>query len=137
MPAQITDGTPTIQPALTPDGLPEQVSTVLDDEVLTVFAPRPIEADTTVVDLYEAGGAILSQQVANAGAANDVVGRVGDYAAINRVGPFDAALVHSSELAKGLRVWSVFWSDGRVDYAVTANMPPEEVLAVARSMYCP
>jgi hypothetical protein len=100
------------------------------------YARDPIELGTTISDLYRDGGVYLSESEMSGQDAKLVVETVGDAAEVNQVGPFDAALVLSSPFSGGFRTWNLYWSDGKVDYALIGNVAPEDLIAFAQAMFC-
>jgi hypothetical protein len=54
-----------------------------------------------------------------------------------RIGPHDAALVHSDEYTTGRREWTLYWADGPRQWRLGGDIAdPNELIHMARSIYC-
>jgi hypothetical protein len=144
----VSKGLPAITPKEAPADLPLQAilfdaATPTDADVAAghassrfYYSREPIGSATTIVDLYRAGGVYLSASVTSGQDAKLVVETVGDAATVIKVGAYDAALVHSSPLEGGLRTWNLYWSDGKIDYAIIGNVSVQDLVGAAQSMFC-
>ena len=104
---------------------------------MIVYSPSALPAQATVVDLVMAGGMEIIRQPAGNGGAADVFAAVGDRAAALKVGPYDAAIVHTDPVGSDdLRPFELHWSDGTNDFMVYGNVPAVGVINTARSFYC-
>lgn len=133
--------------ALLPDDLPvglllqvisvEPGAFAAVNEVRLYYAPTPIGETTRLTDVIAEGGMLIVQRRAAGVDAALVQEEIGDRALIVDVGPHDAALVWADPLAKGVRPYNLYWSDGERDWSLIAGLTtPESVVAVARSIYC-
>ena len=141
-------GLEVIEPKGLPAGLPLQA--VLFDEatpadgdvamgkqsVRLYYGNDSLEVGTTIVDLYRDGGIYLSESETSGQDANMVVETIGDAAQVIQVGPNEAALVHSSPFPGGFRTWNLYWSDGKLDYALSGDASPEDLITFAQAMFC-
>jgi len=130
-------------PAHAPMGLP--VALILSRAGRTVGS----ESDPASVSVYYTNGPFgtLSDVLGGPGSAltigqtegNDaqrVVDAIGKYATVIDVGPYKAALTHSSTLPSGIRIYAVYWSDGTLDFSVAVNASAAEAIKTAQSIYC-
>lgn len=53
-----------------------------------------------------------------------------------QVGPFDGALTWSDPDASGLRPHNIYWSDGALEFALSADRSASAILNLARSLVC-
>lgn len=108
-----------------------------NNATMIVYSSSALPAQATVVDLARAGGLEISRQPAGNGSAADVLGAVGDRAVALKVGPYDAAIVHTDPVGSDdIRPYELHWSDGTSDYMVFGSLPAVEVIDTARSLYC-
>jgi hypothetical protein len=73
-------------------------------------------------------GVYLSESETSGQDAKLVVETVGDAATVIQVGPYDAALVHSSPFPGGFRTWNLYWSDSALDYAMIGNVAADDLI---------
>jgi hypothetical protein len=107
-------------------------------EVRQYFARDELGSRSTLQDLIEEGGFMLSQRPTSGHTAEQVVSEVGDRATLIAVGPLAAAVVWGDpRSAAARRPYSVYWSDGTYDFSLYAGLTDaDEAVGIARSIYC-
>lgn len=131
-----------------PAGLPLQALTWQEGEapgaasatpatLTAYYSAKPIGPQDTFLDVVAAPGVVLTMAEATGIDADRVLQTVGDRADIIDVGPYKAALTHSSTYANGVRTFNLYWSDGAVDYGLVVNSSAKEAIETAQSIYCP
>lgn len=103
------------------------------------YGPRPIAPGETADSYFADRGLVIAQDVPHGRDADLVVSELVDtgYQPLTlMIGPHKAAMVHGDPRANGIRVWGLYWSDGARDMVVRSAGPPEELVDIARSLYC-
>jgi Transposase, Mutator family len=68
--------------------------------------------------------------------AQRVFDTIGEHATVIDIGPYKAAITHSSVYPNGMRIYLIYWSDGTLDFGVGVNGSAAEAIETAQSMYC-
>lgn len=90
----------------------------------------------TWLDILGQPGAALTIGQTEGNDAQRVVDTIGKYATVIDVGPYKAAITHSSTYPNGMRIYALYWSDGTLDYALGVNASAAEAIQTAQSIYC-
>lgn len=105
-------------------------------EVRVYYAKGSIGTKDTFLDILSRPGADLAVSQTQGNDAQRVVDTIGQAATVIEVGPYRAAITHSSTFPNGMRIYGIFWSDGTLDFSVGVNGSAAEAIKTARSMYC-
>jgi hypothetical protein len=105
-------------------------------EVRTYYVDGVIGPAESERSLLVRGGAVLTEQTTRGLDAARIQRDLGEDATPIKIGPYDAALVHSSPMPGDFRAFGVWWSDGQIDYHLLVNGSAREAIASAQSMFC-
>ena len=130
-------GSGLVLPAYAPMGLPVALVLSRPGAVSVLYGSDALPADATVLDLLAQPGAQLTVTRGGGNDAQRVIDTVGSAASLIWVGPYRAAIVHSSTLPNGIRDFGSYWSDGTLDFALAVNASAAEAIRTAQSIYCP
>lgn len=100
------------------------------------YSSAPIKQTDTFLDVIGHSGAIFIASSTTGTGAQRVVDTVGQRANVIQVGPYQAALTHSSTYPNGVRTYNLYWSDGTLDYSLIVNGSAAEAIQTAQSLYC-
>lgn len=105
-------------------------------EVRVYYASGSIGAKDTFLSILGRPGAVLDVAQSRGNDAQRVVDAIGKYASVIDVGPYKAAVTHSSTFPNGMQIYGVYWSDGTLDFFVGVNGSAAETIRTAQSIYC-
>jgi hypothetical protein len=134
-----------LTPTASPPGLSLQdvlvsgLGTDADPYLLVLlYAEKPVGDEETLPEFLGRGGVFVEQKLeSEMGQAADVVAELDDRAVVVQVGPHEAALVHADPVESNeIRPYQLYWSDGERDWSIGGVVPPEQVIDLARSLYC-
>lgn len=104
------------------------------------YSPAEVIDDMNIADLVRAGGIMLHRARPSGRDAQAVIRAVGERATVTSVRQHEAALVWAdpSDGTGASRSFDLHWSDGDYDYIILGGTDgPDEVVDMARSMFCP
>jgi hypothetical protein len=141
--ADDVSGFEVLTPTASPPGRPLQdvlVSGAGTGDVLVtlLYASKPVGDEETLPEFLARDGVVMNEKpVSGIGAADDVVAEIQDRAFVVMIGPHEAALVHADPVGSNdVRPYNLYWSDGLRDLSISGVLPPENVIEMARSLYC-
>lgn len=138
--AGVGDVVAPLEPSAEQAGRPLQlilVSRAPDAYVALIYSAKRISDSDTIEELFNAGGILVVQAVPTGRDGDSMKENVGKRASLVEVGPYRAALVHAEPWVSGVRAYNLYWSDGKHDWSIQgATATPEEVIDLARSLYC-
>jgi hypothetical protein len=108
------------------------------NEVRLYYAPDPIPIDSTLDDVINSGGIMVTQRYADGFDARSVKAEAGDRATIVLVGPYEAALIWADPFfSSSRRAFNLYWSDGTFDFLIQAGVSTADATVdAARTYYC-
>jgi hypothetical protein len=108
-----------------------------DGAVYAYFADAPIDG-MTVAEFIRAGGiqVHVDPMTDDRGFAAYLLDAFGERAVSVAVGSYNGALVWADPNSDGTRTHNLYWSDGVNNYSLIADMVPDEIVDLGRSLVC-
>ncbi len=105
-------------------------------EMRVYYAKGSIGANDTFLSILGRPGADFTVSQTQGNDAQRVIDTIGSHATIIDVGPYKAAITHSSTYPNGMRIYLIYWSDGKLDFSLGVNGSAAEAIKTAQSVYC-
>lgn len=102
------------------------------------FLDSEVTSDMTLSEFFSAGGIQLDQDPAEPGEAfaAETLKNLGERAVAVQIGDYDAALVWADPEVSNTRLHHLYWSDGKVNYGLYADVSAEQMVNLGREFVC-
>lgn len=106
------------------------------------YGSRPPLADETLHQYIDSGGVYFLQHQSVGRDAEEALRQLADQGRdplppTVDIGPYTAVAVHADPIIRNdLRPWHLYWSDGESDFSLQGNVPIDQLVAMARALYC-
>lgn len=119
-------------------GKPRRWAAANGDSAYQYFLDSEMPSDMTLSEFFSAGGIQLDRDPAEPGEAfvAETLKDLGQRAVAVQIGDYTAALVWADPEVSNTRLHHLYWSDGKVNYGLYADVSAEQMVNLGREFVC-